>query len=426
VNSNSLFALLRTRPVLRGMVLIHSADELAAQMLNVVLGWYVYSVTRSPMSLAYLGLAQFLPKAAVLLLAGHAADRLDRRKVIAASLAIQCASLAAFAAWFATKGPSTVLLYALVSFLGPARSLAAPAMSAMLPRIVSKCEFSRAVAVNSSAFQVCAIAGPAIGGMLYAIGGTVVFASAAALYFLCLLQTRFLPNGPVAIEEQPHGQDVLAGLRYVKAHRLLFALISLDLVAVLLGGVSALLPIYAREILFVGPLGLGCLRSAPGVGAAVAGLVLAHRETAGGTGRRMLLAVAGFGLATVVLALSRNFWLSLVALAIAGGFDMVSMVIRQTLIQLSTPDAMRGRVSAANWMFIGASAELGEFESGATAALWGTMPAAALGGLGTLAVVGLWSVLFPELREAREAQPENANSADDPDGCKNAEAQAAH
>jgi len=405
---------LRHRPALCGFVAIHSADELATQMLNVAIGWYVYSATRNPMSLAYLGLAQFLPKAGVLLLAGHAADRLDRRSVISASLAVQAACLAAFAAWFMVEGASSLAVYPLMLILGLARSFASPAMSALLPQTVGKTEFPRAVAADSSAFQVCSIAGPAIGGFLYAVSGTVMFGIAAALYVLAMLGTRGLPR-TFAESGQPGrevvDESILAGLGYIRANRLLLALICLDLFAVLLGGVSALLPIYARDILAIGPWGLGCLRCAPGIGAAVVGFFLTRRPMEGSTGKLMLSCVAGFGMATVVFALSKNFWLSLAALALGGGFDMVSMVIRQTLIQLSTPDPMRGRVSAVNWVFIGASSELGEFESGLTAALFGTVPAAALGGLGTLAVVGLWSVLFPELRGTSDDMPGSADSA---------------
>jgi len=232
-----------------------------------------------------------------------------------------------------------------------------------------------------------------------------MFVVVATLYFLAVMQTRRLAAGRLPVvhpQTDATDKSFLAGVRYVKSNRLLLSLISLDLFAVLLGGVTALLPIYAKDILAVGPLGLGCLRCAPGAGAAVIGLLLAHRTIERNAGKRMLACVAGFGLATVVFAISTNFWLSLTALVMAGGFDMVSVVIRQTLVQISTPDAMRGRVSAVNWLFIGASSELGEFESGATAALFGTVPAALLGGLGTLAVVGLWAILFPELRGADE------------------------
>jgi len=405
---------LRQRPALWDLVAIHSADEIATQMLNVALGWYVYSATRNPMSLAYLGLAQFLPKAGVLLVAGHAADRLDRRSVISASLAVQAACLAAVTAWFMVDGASALAVYPLTLILGMARAFASPAMSALLPQTVGKAEFPRAVAANSSAFQVCSIAGPAIGGFLCALSGTAMFGIAAALYALAVFKARSLPrifSEPGQIEREVVDRSILAGLGYIRANRLLLALICLDLFAVLLGGVSALLPIYARDILTVGPLGLGWLRCAPGIGAVIVGFFLAGRPMEGSTGKLMLSCVAGFGMATVVFALSKNFWLSLAALALGGGFDMVSMVVRQTLIQLSTPDAMRGRVSAVNWVFIGASSELGEFESGLTAALFGTVPAAALGGLGTVAVVGLWSVLFPELRGTNDDVPGSADSA---------------
>jgi len=276
-------------------------------------------------------------------------------------------------------------------------------MSATLPRLVTQEEFPRSVAVVSSAFQISSLAGPALGGLLYAVSGPGTFAVTAALYLIALTQVR-----PIADERQmeraekipPADESVLGGLRYVRSNRLLLSIISLDLFAVLLGGVTALLPIYAKDVLMVGPAGLGCLRCAPGIGAVIVGVVLAHRTVRRGAGRLMLVCVAGFGLATVVFALSANFWLSLAALIGTGGFDMVSMVIRQTLVQVSTPDAMRGRVSAVQWVFVGASSELGEFESGATAALFGTVPAALLGGLGTLAIVALWTRIFPELCRA--------------------------
>jgi len=376
---------------------LHSAEELASQMLNVAIGWYLYSLTHNPMSLAYAGLTQFLPNAAAALLAGHAADRWQRRKLIAWSAAVQTACVVAFVAWSSVWPASTLPVYLLLLLLGTARAFGSPAISAILPGIVSAEEFPSAVAASSSAFQICNIAGPAIGGLLYAIGGRMVFAAAAALCLVALTQAWQLPARGRA--EPAVDGSMLAGIRYVGANRLLLALLSLDLFAVLLGGVTALLPIYARDILAVGPAGLGCLRCAPGIGAAIVGLLLSRRPAGQGAARSMLACVAGFGVATVVFAVSTSFWLSLAALAAAGGFDMVSMVIRHTLVQTATPDAMRGRVSAINWIFIGASAELGEFESGAAAALFGTVPAALLGGLGTLAVVGLWTMLFPELSE---------------------------
>jgi len=394
--------LLRQHPALCAFLVIRALDELSAQMLNVATAWYVYAATHDPMSLAYVGLARFLPNIGMVLIAGHAADRFDRRRIIGFSLLLQAVCVAVFGV-LSTAASHVPLVYPLLIVLGAAQAFAAPAMSATLPRLVTQEEFPRSVAVVSSAFQICSLAGPALGGLLYAVSGRGTFAVTAALYLIALTQVRRLADGrheAGAEQNVPTDESVLGGVRYVRSNRLLLAAISLDLFALLLGGITALLPIYAKDILMVGPAGLGCLRCAPGIGAAIVGLVLAHRTIQRGAGRLMLACVAGFGFATVVFALSTNFWLSIAALVGAGGFDMVSMVIRQTLVQVSTPDAMRGRVSAVQWVFIGASSELGEFESGATAALFGTVPAALLGGLGTLAVVALWSRIFPELRRA--------------------------
>ena len=398
-----LLHFLRRQPALRSFIAIRALDELCSQMLNVAVGWYVYSATHNPMSLAYVGLARFLPNVAMVLIAGHAADCLDRRKIIGLSVFSQALCIAAFGILSVSSALSMLPVYLLLAIIGAAQAFCSPAMSATLPRLVSSEEFPRAVAVVSSAWQICALVGPAVGGLLYALCGPRMFLFSALLYLLALTQVRRLADESHAAgleENEPRDASPLGGIRYIRSNRLLFSIISLDLFAVLLGGVTALLPIYANDVLVVGPAGLGCLRCAPGVGAAIVGLVLAHRTMQRGAGKRMLLCVAGFGFATIVFALSRNLWLSLLALAAAGGFDMVSMVIRQTLVQVSTPDAMRGRVSAVQWMFVGASSELGEFESGATAALFGTVPAALLGGLGTLAVVALWAKLFPELRRA--------------------------
>jgi hypothetical protein len=274
-------------------------------------------------------------------------------------------------------------------------------MAALQPQLVSAEEFPRAVAISASVFQVCSLAGPAIGGLVYASSGLATFAVPAILYFIALTQLRRLADvAGIGLAQPGESTDTsaLGGIRYLRSNRFLLAIISLDLFAVLLGGVVALLPIYAKDILKVGPAGLGYLRCAPGIGAAMVGLFLAHRTIRRRAGALMLGCVAGFGLANIGFAVSTHFWVSLAALVAAGGFDMVSMVIRQTMVQLSTPDAMRGRVSAVQGLFIGASNELGEFESGVTAALFGAVPAALLGGFGTLAVVALWAKIFPELR----------------------------
>jgi MFS family permease len=413
--NHPLLHLLREQPALRGFIAIRCADELAVQMLNVAVGWYVYTATGSPMSLAYVGLAQFLPNIGLVLVAGQVADRFDRRKVIALALLVEALCIAAFGAWsVVAAAPAAWPVYLLLLIIGTARAFYSPAMSALLPHVVSAEDFPRAVATVSSAFQVSSLAGPAVGGLVYAANGPILFAMVAGLFCFAMAQARRLPRGGRAPDEAKSeltDESVFAGVRYVRSNRLLLGLISLDLFAVLLGGVTALLPIYAKDILAVGPIGLGWLRCAPGVGAAIVGVALAHRTIGRGAGRLMLACVAGFGLATVVFALSESFWLSLAALAAAGGFDMVSMVIRHTLVQVATPDAVRGRVSAVNGVFVGASGELGEFESGATAALFGTVPAAVLGGVGTLAVVALWAWLFPELRRVEKLVTVKANEA---------------
>jgi MFS family permease len=387
-----------THSSFRRYVAICAADELCSQILSVAIGWQVYAATRNPMSLAYLGLTQFFPNVAMSLIAGQAADRLDRRNILSLTLLVQALATAALFGLCAAGDGSVLPVYCLLLGIGVARAFSAPVLPSMLPHLVSDGEFPRAVAATSSAHQMSSIIGPALGGLLYALSVPGLFAVVAALYFAASLAVRGIRVGTQA--SGGADQSIFAGVRYVRANRLLLALTSLDLFAVLLGGVTALLPIYAKDILAVGPAGLGCLRCAPGVGAAVVGFVLARRTIQRSAGKRMLASVAGFGAATVVFALSTNLWLSLAALIALGGFDMVSMVIRGTLVQISTPDAMRGRVNAVNGVFISASSELGQFESGATAALFGVVPSALLGGVGTLAAVALWTWIFPELRQA--------------------------
>jgi MFS family permease len=384
-----------------GFITIRALSELGSQMLNVAIGWHVYAVTRDPMNLAYVGLVQFVPDVSLLLFAGQAADRFDRRRLIGLALLLEALCLVAFAAWSLSGSATLAPVYALLLALGVANAFLSPAMSALQPHTVDAADFPRAVAITTSIFQICSIAGPALGGLIYGASPSLLFVVVAAISLVALMHVALLPGGrPPAPSTKEHG-GVLAGLRYIRSNHLLLGLISLDLFAVLLGSVSALLPIYAHDILNVGPQGLGWLRCAPAAGAAVVGIFLTRHPVEGRAGRLMLACVAGFGAATLVFAISRSFWLSLVTLVVAGGFDMVSMVIRQTLTQLSTPDAMRGRVSAVSWLFIGASAQLGDVESGVAAALLGPVGAAILGGIGTLAVVGLWSWLFPELREKK-------------------------
>jgi MFS family permease len=373
----------------------------AAQMLDVAMGWHVYSATGSALSLGLIGLAQFLPLIVLLYWSGHIADRFDRRKISAfAALGQAGASLAIFAV-AAFEAPIWLIYPALLG-LGSARAFAGPANAALLPEIVEKAQFPRAVALSATTFQAATIAGPALGGLLFALVGLKVFllcALLAAAAAPMVLAIRRSPEVARAAIDAPETSP-LAGLRYVWSNKLVLGAISLDLFAVLLGGVTALLPIYARDILHVGPAGMGILRAGPALGAILVGLTLAAFPLKRRVGMKMLACVAGYGVATVVFALSTSFALSLAALATLGAFDVVSMVVRQTLVQMATPNEMRGRVSAVNFLFIGASNQLGEFESGLAAALFGAVGAALLGGLGTLAVVAIWAAIFPNLRQA--------------------------
>ncbi|WP_294532373.1 MFS transporter [uncultured Rhodoblastus sp.] len=374
----------------------------AAQMLDVALGWHVYAATGSALSLGLIGLAQFLPLIVLLIWSGHVADRFDRRKISAyAALGQAGASLAIFGV--ATMDAPIWLIYPALLALGSARAFAGPANAALLPEIVEKERFPRAVALSATMFQAATIAGPALGGLLFAVAGVKVFllcallAVAAAPLALAIRRPDASAGRAAA---DPVETSPLAGLRYVWSNKLVLGAISLDLFAVLLGGVTALLPIYARDILQVGPVGLGILRAGPAMGAILVGLTLAAFPLRRRVGLKMLACVAGYGVATIVFALSTSFALSLAALAALGAFDVVSMVVRQTLVQMATPNEMRGRVSAVNFLFIGASNQLGEFESGLAAALLGAVGAALLGGFGALAVVAIWAVAFPNLRKA--------------------------
>jgi len=370
------------------------------QMQTVAVGWHVYEVTRRPLDLGLVGLAQFLPAAALSLVAGHAADRFEKRTILLGyHLGMIAASIALFA--IARSGtPSIVPIYGVAILLGVLRTFAGPANQSLLPHLVPTEAFPSAVGWSSSTWQIAAIVGPALGGGIFALGGTeLVYASSGALslaafFAIAALQTRVGRLERAAMS----WSTVLAGVRFVFREKIVLGSISLDLFAVLFGGAVALLPIYARDILHVGPTGLGLLRSAPAVGAAVVAIALAYRPLKKNLGPILFASVGVFGVATIAFGLSRNFFLSLLALFIVGASDMISVVIRQLLVQLATPPAMRGRVSAVNLVFVGASNELGEFESGATAAWLGVVPAVVVGGVATCTVVALWSLLFPGLR----------------------------
>jgi MFS family permease len=382
------------------------------EMLSVAVGWQVYEITRRPLDLGYVGLAQFAPGFVLFLFAGHAADLFDRRQLLAwcyAGFGLSSALLLAIS-W---RAPHSVhLIYAVLAFLGVVRCFSFPVSRAILPHLVPEEHFSNAVAWNASTFQIATIAGPAIGGIAYALfrGPEGVYAIAVAASIVAVILTlriHLLPSsrekegsGAVAEKEPISLRTVLAGFHFIWKKKLILGSISLDMFAVLLGGAVALLPVYAREILHTGPWGLGLLRSAPGVGATLMAIAVAHRPIRRRAGLTMLLCVAAFGVSTILFGISHSLILSLIALFLTGAADMVSIIIRAMLIQVSTPDEMRGRVNAVDMLFIGVSNELGEFESGLTAQWFGTVPAVVLGGLGTLVVIATWAWLFPELRKA--------------------------
>jgi MFS family permease len=380
------------------------------EMQSVAVAWQVYEITKRPIDLGYVGLAQFLPGFVLFLFAGHAADIFDRRKLLMVCYAGfgLCSALLLFISW---KAPHSVhLIYVVLVLLGVFRSFNFPVSRALLPHLVPEEHFSNAVAWNASTFQVATIAGPAIGGVAYAAfrGPEGVYAIAVAVSIVSIMLTLRIHPLPTSPEKESAAKEpvslrtVFAGFRFIWQKKLILGSISFDMFAVLLGGAVALLPVYARTILHTGPWGLGLLRSAPGVGATLMAIVVAHRPIRRRAGLTMLLSVAGFGVMTIVFGISHSLILSLAALFMTGAADMVSVIIRATLIQVATPDEMRGRVNAVDFLFIGVSNELGEFESGLTAQWFGTVPAVVLGGVGTLLVIATWAWLFPELRKADE------------------------
>ncbi len=406
-----------------------SAAILGAEAQSVAVAWQVYSITHRALDLGYTGLALFLPGLLFLLPAGHVADRFDRRQVI-----LVCYGLQVFATLtlleFAREGMHRVFpIYAVLFVIGTGRAFSGPASSALVPHLVPEEHFVNAVTWGSAIFQFANFSGPALGGLLYTFplerlwpgtrlegaGIVYIFTLCGLLCFLMLVGSLHVRLGRME-HRAASMKVVLAGFRYVWSARLLLGAISLDLFVVLLGGAVALMPIFASDILHTGPRGLGMLRAAPAVGALAMSLLMARFPIRRGAGKRMFIAVGIFGVATVVFGLSRNLWLSLAALAVGGAADMISVIIRGSLLQLATPPEMRGRVSAVNSLFIGASNELGEFESGVTAQWWGAVRATLVGGLGALAVAGAWATLFPGLRRADELTAEALRPRETPAG----------
>ena len=368
------------------------------QMLSVAVAWQVYDLTNSALDLGLLGLAQFLPALLLVLVSGHVADHYDRRTVVRICQSLEALAVATLAVASARGLVTETMIFAFVALVGAARAFEAPTLQALLPGLISAPVLPRAVAASASANQTAVIVGPAAGGLLYALGPTVVYATSALLFLTASLLIWRIRSERIAPKREPATlKSIFAGIAFIRSKPAVLGAISLDLFAVLLGGATALLPIYARDILQTGPWGLGVLRSAPAVGALSMALFLARHSPKHRVGHVMFAAVTAFGIATMIFAVSTSFFLSLATLVVLGASDMISVVIRSSLVQLDTPDAMRGRVSAVNSVFIGTSNQLGEFESGVTAAWLGTVPAVLLGGVGTVLVVLLWMRLFPAL-----------------------------
>jgi MFS family permease len=377
-----------------------SLSRFSSQIGAVAIGWQIYDLTGSAFDLGMVGLVQFLPTALLVFVAGQAADRFERKRVVQLCQLAEAAT-ALFLCWGSYGGwLNEVHIFAATFVLGMAGAFESPTTAALLPLVVPQGTLQRATALSSGATQVATITGPALGGLAYALAPGLPYGIMLVFWLLGMLLTGAIKvTAPVAAKDAATPDDLFAGVRYIRSSPAILGTISLDLFAVLFGGVTALLPIYARDVLMAGPSGLGILRAAPAVGALFMTAYLARYTIDRRVGMRMFQAVIVYGVATVVFAFSHWMWLSALALATLGAADTISVVIRFSLVQLSTPNEMRGRVGAVNFLFINASNQLGQFESGLTAAFFGTVPAAALGGIATVAIALLWMKFFPKLRE---------------------------
>lgn len=386
-----------------------SMSALAYQMQTVAVGWQIYELTRSPLSLGLVGLAQFLPMVVLVFVAGQVVDRFDRRRIasLCQALSAFCAIALAVASFNHAVTPG--MIYALIGLFGVAKAFEQPSLQALLPSLVPASIFSQAAALSSSVFQTVTIIGPSAGGLLYGLGAGAVYSIVAAIYVCAALSATLIRlRQPARPREKVTLAAVFGGLHFIRSRPEIMGAISLDMFAVLLGGAVAMMPVYAHDILHAGPWGLGLLRGAPAVGALAVSIWLARRPIRRHAGLLMFAAVGVFGLATIVFGLSTWLPLSVLALAVLGGADVVSVVVRSTLVQLRTPDEMRGRVAAVNMLFIGTSNQLGEFRSGTMGAVVGPVAAVVLGGVGTLIVAGLWMRLFPRLRDLQRLDQEVA------------------
>lgn len=377
-------------------------SQFGTHIVTVAVGWQVYDLTRNPADLGLVGLFEFAPALLLILVTGAVADRYNRR-MIAAVCCLAEAGIAGAILYFTWHGDISVgIIFGLLVLFGVARAFVNPATQSLVPNLVPRKDLSSAIALSSSSWQVSTVVGPAVGGVLYGVGPAVAYGAAVVFFLIGALCAYLIPKPPQeTTAEPPTWQSLSAGLRYIWNEKVVFGAVSLDLFAVLLGGAMALLPAFARDILEVGPWGLGLLRSASGVGSLSMGLYLTSRPISDHAGITMFIAVCLFGIFNIVFGLSTIVWLSILMLFLMGAADMISVYIRETLIQLRTQDWVRGRVNAVNMVFIGASNELGAFRAGMVAAVIGVVPAVVVGGVGTVMVAGLWAWWFPELRKIR-------------------------
>lgn len=395
-----------SRPAFLHFLCARVGASLAFQIVSVAVGWQVYELSGSALDLGLIGLAQFLPMAVLTLVVGHVADRYDRRRIVAICMAIEALATLTLALAALHGLGGRPLIYATLIVMSSARAFEAPTLTTLIPAIVPRAWLPRATALSSSGGQIAQIAGPALGGVGYGLGAGWIYCVAAALYL-----TAFASIASMAVDRAPPRKEpttwrtLFAGITFIFQRRLLLGTLSLDLFAVLLGGATALLPIFAKDILQAGPWALGALRAAPACGAMLMSLTLARLTLGEHVGRLLFGALLLFGVATTVFGLSTSIPLSVAALVVLGAADAISVVVRSSLVQLNTPDHMLGRVSAVNTLFVSASNQLGEFESGMLAALVGAVPAVVIGGVGTVAVAGLWMWWFPELRKLRTLTP---------------------
>lgn len=416
----SLFPAPLRIPAFRRFWLSRLSWTIGSLAMVIVIGWQVYDIARHTMGvkeaafrLGIIGVVQFVPLFLLTLVTGWTADRLDRRWIARSAVALElcCAAALGFLAWH--HSTTLTALYVVAALLGVGRAFAGPALSALAPNLVPRELLPRAIALSSIAWQVGAVLGPAVGGYLYAYAPYAPYAVSALLFaiaFVSLLAIR--PQQRAEIDRKPNPwSQMVEGLKYVRHNRLVLGAISLDLFAVLLGGATAMLPVFARDVLHAGPEGLGHLRAAPAIGATLTAALFSIRPLKNDVGVKMLVAVTVFGAATILFGFSRSMPLSLICLALLGSADMFSVYVRQSLIQLYTPDAMRGRVGAVSSLFISASNELGEAESGFLGSVIGPVPAVIAGGIGAIAVVFLWSWWFPELRLAKGFEPPDLHAA---------------